>query len=55
MTITKLLFSTAFCFAGMPHRCMYHPLEAASPPVHQVTEDEAEMECILGKCVKKHL
>ena len=47
MTITKLQFFTAFCFAGVPHRCMYHPSAAASPPVCQGTEDEAEVERIL--------
>ena len=47
MMTTKLQFSTAFCFAGKPHQCMYHPLAVASPPSRQVTEDEAEMEHIL--------
>ena len=55
MTITKLQFSAAFCFAGVPHRCMYHPLAAASPPARQVTEGEAEMERIVGRCVKKNV
>ena len=34
---------------------MYHPLAAASPLVSHVTEDEAEMERILGKCAKKNV
>ena len=33
---------------------MYHPQAAARPPVRQVTEDEAEMERILGKELVKH-
>ena len=39
----------------MPHCCMYHPLAATSPPVRQVTEDEAEIKRILGEYVKKNV